>query len=153
MLKADGGTMPFSLSRGVPVETILSGPAASVMGIAALCDITQDCIMLDIGGTTTDIAIFAGGVPLIEKDGISLQDYPTLVRALRTRSIGVGGDSVIRATAKGVTVGPDRKGPAMAAGGKEPALVDALNCRGIISLHGREEVARRRSPRSRKRRT
>ncbi|HOD16303.1 MAG TPA: hydantoinase/oxoprolinase family protein [Spirochaetota bacterium] len=133
VLKADGGTMPFSLSRGVPVETILSGPAASVMGIAALCDITQDCVVLDIGGTTTDIAVFAGGVPLIEKDGISLQNYPTLVRALRTRSIGVGGDSVIRATAKGVTVGPDRKGPAMAAGGKEPALVDAMNARGIIS--------------------
>jgi N-methylhydantoinase A/oxoprolinase/acetone carboxylase beta subunit len=133
VLKADGGTMPFALSRTVPVETILSGPAASVMGIAALCDITQDCIVLDIGGTTTDIAIFAGGVPLIEKDGISLQNFPTLVRALRTRSIGVGGDSVIRATGKGVTVGPDRRGPCMAAGGKEPALVDAMNCRGVIS--------------------
>ena len=133
VLKADGGTMPFALSRTVPVETILSGPAASVMGIAALCDITQDCIVLDIGGTTTDIAIFAGGVPLIEKDGISLQNYPTLVRALRTSSIGIGGDSAIRATAKGVTVGPDRKGPCMAAGGKEPALVDAMNCSGVIS--------------------
>ncbi|MBP7737387.1 MAG: hydantoinase/oxoprolinase family protein [Spirochaetes bacterium] len=133
VLKADGGTMPFSLSRDIPVESILSGPAASVMGIAALCDITQDCIMLDIGGTTTDIAIFADGVPIIENDGIALQSYPTLVRALKTRSIGIGGDSVIRLKGKEVTVGPDRKGPAMAAGGAEPSLVDALNSRKVIS--------------------
>ncbi len=133
VLKADGGTMPFALSRDIPVESILSGPAASVMGIAALCDITQDCIMLDIGGTTTDIAIFADGVPLIENEGIALQTYPTLVRALKTRSIGIGGDSVIRVKGKDVSVGPDRKGPAMAAGGKEPTLVDALNCRKVIS--------------------
>lgn len=133
VLKADGGTMPFALSRDVPVESILSGPAASVMGIAALCDITQDCVMLDIGGTTTDIAVFADGVPLIENEGISLQSYPTLVRALKTRSIGIGGDSVIRVKGKEITVGPDRKGPAMAAGGKEPTLVDALNCRKVIS--------------------
>ena len=43
ILKADGGTMPIALSRSKPVESILSGPAASVMGIVALCDITQDC--------------------------------------------------------------------------------------------------------------
>jgi N-methylhydantoinase A/oxoprolinase/acetone carboxylase beta subunit len=131
ILKADGGTMPFSLSREIPVESILSGPAASVMGIVALCDITRDAVMLDIGGTTTDIAIFADGVPLIEKDGISLQSNPTLVRALKTRSIGVGGDSCIHVFGKDVSIGPDRKGPAMAAGGKEPALVDALNFRNI----------------------
>ncbi len=131
VLKADGGTMPFARSRDIPVESILSGPAASVMGIAALCDITRDCIMLDIGGTTTDIAIFADGVPLIENEGIALQSFPTLVRALRTRSIGIGGDSTIHVNGTVVSVGPDRKGPAMAAGGSEPALVDALNYRKV----------------------
>ncbi|MBN1497805.1 MAG: hydantoinase/oxoprolinase family protein [Spirochaetes bacterium] len=132
ILKADGGTMPVAVSRNIPVESILSGPAASVMGIVALCDITRDSVMLDIGGTTTDIALFADGVPLIEKDGISLQSSPTLVRSLKTRSIGVGGDSAIYVEGKSVSIGPDRKGPSMAAGGKEPALVDALNYRGII---------------------
>ena len=134
ILKADGGTMPFSLSRNIPVESILSGPAASIMGIAALCDITRDSIVLDIGGTTTDIAIFAGGAPLIEKDGISLQTHPTLVRALKTRSIGVGGDSAINIDNKNVTVGPVRTGPAMAAGGNVPTLVDALNFRKDIAF-------------------
>ena len=65
ILKADGGTMPLDLSRDLPVETILSGPAASIMGIAALCDIAEDAIVLDIGGTTTDIAVFASGTPVI----------------------------------------------------------------------------------------
>ncbi|MBN2079933.1 MAG: hydantoinase/oxoprolinase family protein [Spirochaetes bacterium] len=127
VLKADGGTIPFALSRYLPVESILSGPAASVMGVAALCDMKGDAVMLDIGGTTTDIALFADGVPLIEKDGISLRSHPTLVRALATRSIGIGGDSVIRVAGGGVTVGPERKGPPVAAGGREPALMDAFN--------------------------
>jgi N-methylhydantoinase A/oxoprolinase/acetone carboxylase beta subunit len=127
VLKADGGTIPFALSRLLPVESILSGPAASVMGVAALCEMKGDAVMLDIGGTTTDIALFADGVPLIEKDGISLKKNPTLVRALATRSIGIGGDSVIRADGGKVTVGPERKGPPLAAGGGEPALMDAFN--------------------------
>jgi N-methylhydantoinase A/oxoprolinase/acetone carboxylase beta subunit len=133
VLKADGGTMPFGLSRNIPVESILSGPSASVMGAAALCGSTRDSIMLDIGGTTTDIAIFADGAPLIEKDGISLNEYPTLVRALLTRSIGIGGDSAIHVKAAAVSVGPDRKGPAMAAGGRVPTLVDAFNYKKTIS--------------------
>jgi N-methylhydantoinase A/oxoprolinase/acetone carboxylase beta subunit len=134
ILKADGGTMPFSYSRDIPVESILSGPAASVMGIAALCDITRDSVMLDIGGTTTDIAIFADGAPLIEKDGISLRENPTLVRALLTSSIGVGGDSAIRVKGTAVSVGPERKGPAMAAGGRVPTLVDAFNLKKVTSF-------------------
>ena len=91
ILKADGGTMPLSVSRQTPVESILSGPAASVMGIIALCTIHEDCVILDIGGTTTDIAVFASGTPLLERDGIDVGSYPTLVRALKTVSIGIGG--------------------------------------------------------------
>jgi len=127
VLKADGGTMTFKLSRKIPVETILSGPAASVMGLVAIGSITEDSVMLDIGGTTTDIAVFASGHPLIEKDGISLNNNPTLVRSLATESIGIGGDSIIKASKNGVTAGPERLGPAMAMGGDFPSLVDAIN--------------------------
>ncbi|CAM2057388.1 hypothetical protein DSUL_150061 [Desulfovibrionales bacterium] len=45
------------------MEAIFSGPASSIMGIIALCDIKEDCVILDIGGTITDIAIFAAGSP------------------------------------------------------------------------------------------
>lgn len=127
ILKADGGTMPLKVSRQFPVESILSGPAASVMGIIALCDIREDSVILDIGGTTTDIAIFADGAPLIEPEGISLEGRPTLVRSLKTKSIGIGGDSAIRVKDGAVTAGPERRGPSMADGGAEPTLIDAFN--------------------------
>jgi N-methylhydantoinase A/oxoprolinase/acetone carboxylase beta subunit len=134
VLKADGGTMPLSVSRSAPVQSILSGPAASVMGIIAACDITQDSVILDIGGTTTDMAVFAAGAPLIENEGIAIAGRPTLVRALRTRSIGVGGDSAISVTREAVRVGPRRLGPPMALGGPHPTLVDALNVQNVIAL-------------------
>lgn len=133
ILKADGGTMPMSLSRKFPVESILSGPAASIMGIIALCNIHEDAVILDIGGTTTDIALFAGGTPLIEQEGIALNSHHTLVRALKTRSIGIGGDSVLRLSQHEVTVGPRRLGPAIANGGQQPTLIDACNVIGIAA--------------------
>ncbi len=127
VLKADGGTMPLELSRQLPVESILSGPAASVMGVIALCNISQDAVILDVGGTTTDIAIFASGAPLIENRGIEVGSYPTLVRALKTRSIGIGGDSRLHVLEGRVYVGPEREGPAMAMGGQQPTLIDVCN--------------------------
>ena len=134
VLKADGGTMPLPLSRNLPVETILSGPAASIMGIISLCHITEDSVILDIGGTTTDIAIFAGGAPLIEEEGVSFESTPTLVRSLMTRSIGIGGDSALNIRDGKVFAGPERRGPSMADGGKTPTLVDALNYNATISF-------------------
>jgi N-methylhydantoinase A/oxoprolinase/acetone carboxylase beta subunit len=142
VLKADGGTMPLGLSRLLPVETILSGPAASVMGIIALCDIKEDSVLLDIGGTTTDIAVFASGAPLIEPDGIALGGIPTLVRALRTRSIGVGGDSALGFMNKRVTVGPERRGPSMADGGAHAALIDACNVAGFSNYGNTADSAK-----------
>lgn len=134
VLKADGGTMPLAVSRSLPVQSILSGPAASVMGIIAVCDIAEDSVILDIGGTTTDIAVFAAGAPLIENEGIAIAGRPTLVRALRTRSIGVGGDSALTVSRESVRVGPRRLGPPMALGGPVPTLVDALNIQNVIAL-------------------
>jgi N-methylhydantoinase A/oxoprolinase/acetone carboxylase beta subunit len=130
VLKADGGTMSLASSRIAPVQSILSGPAASIMGIAALCSIAHDAIILDIGGTSTDIAIFAKGSPLLEQEGISLHGNPTLVRSLKTMSIAMGGDSTLRILEGRLSVGPDRSGPSLAAGGAHPALIDALNVTG-----------------------
>jgi N-methylhydantoinase A/oxoprolinase/acetone carboxylase beta subunit len=138
VLKADGGTMPLSLSRERPVESILSGPAASVMGIMALSQPAEDCAILDIGGTTTDIAVFAEGSPVMERHGITLGSYPTLVRALKTVSIGIGGDSRVRIVDRRPVVGPDREGPPMAKGGSKPALMDAFNYLGVTSFGDRD---------------
>ena len=122
MLKADGGTMPLPRSRRMPVQSIFSGPAASVMGIIALTDIFHDSVILDIGGTTTDIAIFADGAPLIEREGIAIGSHPTLVPALKVLSIGIGGDSAISVSRSSATVrvGPQPARPVRVPGRPAP---------------------------------
>ncbi len=131
LLKADGGALPAAAARREPVQSILSGPAASVMGVSALHAAVADddaALLLDIGGTTTDIALYAHGSPALDRDGMRIDGRRTLVRALATLSIGVGGDS--RLTPRedgGIDVGPLRDGPACAFGGRFPTLLDALN--------------------------
>ncbi len=135
ILKADGGTIDFANSRSKPVETILSGPAASVMGIIALSAISEDAIILDIGGTTTDIAIFAQGTPLLDKDGAGFANRKTSIRAIKTASIGIGGDSLITIDEKGeISVGPQRQGAPLAFSGPALTLIDACNVKGLCSL-------------------
>lgn len=129
LLKADGGAVPFEISRREPVQSILSGPAASVMGVQALWEgANQDCsLLLDIGGTTTDIAVFIDGSPVVDRQGMVIRGRRTLVRSLATISIGVGGDSLISMRDGEIGTGPLRDGPAMAFGGDRPTLMDALN--------------------------
>ncbi|WP_297849150.1 hydantoinase/oxoprolinase family protein [uncultured Desulfovibrio sp.] len=133
LLKADGGVTPTSLSRREPVQSILSGPAASVMGVMALCPETErGCsLLLDMGGTTTDMALFSDGSPVIDREGMLLRGRRTLVRALASTSIGVGGDSLLTVEGVGrearVRTGPLRQGPALAFGGAQATLLDALN--------------------------
>ena len=134
ILKADGGTMPLARALELPVQSIFSGPAASVMGIIATSPASEDMLMLDIGGTTSDIALFAGGEPLLEREGIAIEDRPTLVRAIHVESIGIGGDSLIKVEDGQVLTGPDRLGPCMAMGGTVPSLMDALNLLGLASF-------------------
>ena len=134
LLKADGGAVPAALARQEPVQSVLSGPAASVMGILALCPaVAEDAcsVLLDVGGTTTDVALFAQGSPVVDRDGMSVRGRRTLVRSLASLSIGVGGDSLLRVDGQGaearVHTGPLREGPAVAFGGTLPTLLDALN--------------------------
>jgi N-methylhydantoinase A/oxoprolinase/acetone carboxylase beta subunit len=134
ILKADGGTMPLARALEIPVQSIFSGPAASVMGILAMMPTDTDVLVLDIGGTTTDIALFAGGQPLLEREGISIDGRPTLVRAIHVESIGVGGDSLIHVEQNEILVGPQRLGPCLAMGGASPTVMDALNVLELANL-------------------
>lgn len=133
ILKADGGTMTIKSAQEKPVETILSGPAASFMGINAMLPIKDDAILLDIGGTTTDIFFLADGVPLFEPLGIKIDKYNTLVRAIYSVSIGLGGDSKIDIHGKDIKIGPERKGPPIAFGGITPTPTDAMVTLGMIN--------------------
>ena len=140
VLKADGGTMLLDASLQCPIETVLSGPAASVMGAIALCPCNQDALVIDIGGTTTDIALLANGEPLLEPKGITIEGYPTLVRALGSHPTGIGGDSQLRVKNGEILVGPRRLGPAMAFGGPAPTPTDAMVLLGLIDTGDREQA-------------
>lgn len=126
ILKADGGTMPLSESTKVPIESVNSGPAASIMGILSLSKLTGTTVGLDIGGTTTDISIFIEGVPLFNPDGIEINNYRTLIRGLFNQSIPCGGDSLVQIVDNDIKIGPVRKGPAACLGGPAPTPTDAL---------------------------
>lgn len=127
ILKADGGTMNLSEASKFPVQTILSGPAASVMGGLACSNFKGDALLLDIGGTTTDISFLADGVPLFVPEGITISGYPTLVRSIYNFSIGLGGDSELKFDNGGnILIGPNRKGSPMALDGPIPTPSDAM---------------------------
>lgn len=134
ILKADGGTLPLNAALNQPVEAVFTGPAASVLGIEALAAPDLNSISLDVGGTTTDIAFWEQGQPLMAKKGAVINGYPTAVRSFHMRSIGIGGDSRITKTDLGYQVGPQREGPAAAVGGSAPTLSDALIVAGYVNF-------------------
>ncbi|MGD9310633.1 MAG: hydantoinase/oxoprolinase family protein [Desulfosarcina sp.] len=126
LLKPDGGNMRFDASIDHPAQTIVSGPAASVMGSVAVAPKGEDCLVLDIGGTTTDMAVLINGVPLLDPLGTRIGGHKTLIRSLATVSIGIGGDSAVRVVDATIHIGPDRLGVAMAFGGPVPTPTDAI---------------------------
>ncbi len=143
LLKADGGTMTLGDSLARPVETILSGPAASLMGARALTSHRQgNAVIVDIGGTTTDIAVQVAGEPVFQPQGAEIAGHKTLVPALFARSIGLGGDSEIRIISQvesgeggpNLLIGPRRAGTPAALGGSRATPTDAAVVLGLTSI-------------------
>ncbi len=94
IVKGDGSLMDESVARERPVETILSGPAASIIGSKALTGL-NDAIIVDVGGTTTDIGILRDGRPRLDPEGATLGNWKTRVKAVDAFTSGIGGDSRI----------------------------------------------------------
>ncbi len=95
IVKGDGSLINTNTAQLQPVATVLSGPAASVTGGCALSGV-KDGIVVDIGGTTTDIAVVNNGTAELCEDGARIGDWQPMVQAIRAYSIGLGGDSEIR---------------------------------------------------------
>ncbi len=111
MVKGDGSLISADTALARPVETILSGPAASVMGAAQLQP-HQNAIIADMGGTTTDIAIVTDGKPIISAKATVIGDWRPMVDAVRVFSLGLGGDSEVRFQGGvGLAIGPRRVVP------------------------------------------
>src|ERR1700683_3261578 len=94
IVKGDGSLMRADVALEYPVETILSGPAASVVGAGFLTGI-DDFVVSDMGGTTTDIAVVSGGRPVIRAEGALVGVWRTMVEAVDVRTSGLGGDSEV----------------------------------------------------------
>ena len=141
ILKADGGTLPLEKAVDVPVETIFSGPAASTMGVLALTPAGQTSVVVDIGGTTTDLALILSGKPLLSSKGARVKEHLTQVRAFAVKSVALGGDSAVRVKNGYLEVSPERVGPACCLGGSVPTPTDALRVLGLADI-GEEALAR-----------
>ncbi|MGB9802591.1 hydantoinase/oxoprolinase family protein [Desulfofundulus sp.] len=134
ILKADGGTLPLESSLEVPVETIFSGPAASTLGVQALTPPGETAVVVDIGGTTTDLALILSGQPLLASRGAQVDDMLTHVRALAVKSVPVGGDSVVERVGKDIIIYSERLGAPYCLGGPLPTPTDALRALGLTRL-------------------
>jgi len=126
LVKGDGSLMSADMAMLHPVETILSGPAASVLGARHLTG-RDDLLVVDMGGTTTDMAILRGGRPRASSQGAWVGGWRTLVRAVDTRSVGLGGDSIVALERGGqLRIGPERAVPLALAAVEDPALLQGL---------------------------
>jgi N-methylhydantoinase A/oxoprolinase/acetone carboxylase beta subunit len=111
VVKSDGSLMSLSLARRHPIQTILSGPAASVAGASYLARL-QDAMVVDMGGTTTDTASIRAGQVRTCPEGAVVGGWRTHVGALDLRTLGLGGDSLIARDAEGqLRLGPLRVAP------------------------------------------
>ena len=111
VVKGDGTLMRADVARDYPIETVLSGPAASVVGAAFLTGL-EDFAVADMGGTTTDVAIISDGRPVVRVDGAIIGGWRTMVQAIDVHTSGLGGDSEVHLDREArLKVGPRRVMP------------------------------------------
>ncbi len=111
IVKGDGSIGSAQAATLKPIETILSGPAASVIGAKFLTGLTNFAIV-DIGGTTSDIAMIKDGWPRIVDRGAVVGGHHTLVKAIDVKTIGLGGDSEVLIDSSGkISIGNNRVVP------------------------------------------
>ncbi|MCU9849937.1 hydantoinase/oxoprolinase family protein [Defluviimonas sp. WL0024] len=130
VVRGDGALVSADLARDRPIETILSGPAASIAGASWLTGET-DALVSDIGGTTTDVCLLKDGKPMIDPMGARVGEFRTMVEAVAMRTTGLGGDSelhLIEGLMTSLRLGPRRLVPVSLAARDYPGIVhDALD--------------------------
>jgi N-methylhydantoinase A len=132
IMKSDGGVTSAATCVRQPVQTVLSGPAAGVIGALSVARAAglEDIISIDVGGTSADICLVRGGRPEVTKDG-RIGPWPLKLPMIDIHTIGAGGGSIAVAGAGGrLTVGPQSAGAqpgpvCYGRGGTEPTVTDA----------------------------
>ncbi len=114
VVRGDGALISAEEARLRPIETILSGPAASLVGARHLTGL-DNAVVSDIGGTTTDVAVLDRGRPRLDAEGAVVGGFRTMVEAVAMRTYGLGGDSEVRINDRGlkakIDLGPRRLMP------------------------------------------
>ena len=126
VVRGDGALVSAAFARARPIETILSGPAASLVGARHMTGL-DDAMVSDIGGTTTDVAVLDHGKPRLDPEGATVGGYRTMVEAVAMRTFGLGGDSEITLEDGGlaprIQLGPRRLVPLALAGVRHEAVI------------------------------
>lgn len=126
VVKGDGSLISAEVALQRPVETILSGPAASVVGAHYLSG-ERDVFVVDMGGTTSDIALLRNGRPVLNPAGAVVGGWQTMVEAVAVHTFGLGGDSEVRLDDhEALVVGPRRVMPLSLLAHQHPPALDAL---------------------------
>jgi len=146
LLTADGGALGPDEALTRPALILAAGPAAGLLGLWSLAGLKGDVLMVDMGGTSTDLAVMADGRPLTTAEGLDIAGRPTLVRSFLTRSLALGGDISLMVKDGRVEFSGRRDGPPLAldpgqVGSRPPTFTDALNTLGLTSL-GQVETSR-----------
>jgi N-methylhydantoinase A/oxoprolinase/acetone carboxylase beta subunit len=119
VVRGDGALVSAAFARARPIETILSGPAASLVGARHMTGL-DDAVVSDIGGTTTDVAVLDHGRPRLDPEGATVGGFRTMVEAVAMRTFGLGGDSEVAledgGLSPGILLGPRRLVPLALAG-------------------------------------
>ena len=136
VVRGDGALISAAMVRERPIETILSGPAASIVGARWLTR-ASDALVSDIGGTTTDVALLRGGLPEIDPQGARVGGFRTMVEAVAMRTTGLGGDSEVHLLAEGLIsamrLGPRRFIPVALLAVEHPQIVHAALDRALTT--------------------
>lgn len=126
IVRGDGSLMAESFAREKPVETLLCGPAASVAGGLYLTG-QKNCIIVDMGGTTSDLALIRDGQPVLTSAGAQVGQWKTGIHSIMINTVGLGGDSLIRHNREiSLDIGPRRAAPLSWAAARWPVLLSKL---------------------------
>ncbi|MCD8148897.1 MAG: hydantoinase/oxoprolinase family protein [Clostridiales bacterium] len=125
IMRSDGSLVSEEYSRNYPVETLLCGPTASVKGAMHLAG-EEKAVLIDMGGTTSDIALVKDGVPKTNPDGVSVGGWQTFVRGIEIDTFALGGDSHVSYHGRSLMLEPERVMPISALADQYPAVLDAV---------------------------
>ncbi|MEG0322385.1 MAG: hydantoinase/oxoprolinase family protein [Raoultibacter sp.] len=132
----DGTLMSVDYAKRYPIFTIACGPTNSIRGASFLTK-EKDAVVVDIGGTTTDVGVLSHGFPRESMVAVEIGDVRTNFRMPDLVSVGLGGGSIVRASDDGrVTVGPDSVGykvtqEALCFGGQTLTATDIVVAKGL----------------------